>query len=79
MWIKCKCSVQAFTTDFNVHWAHHLLRPEFIESTYFLYKVSSCVYNSRLIVTCFVCMYGHACMRVYTQICSVCNHLCSVV
>lgn len=32
-------SVQAFTTDFRVHWAQHPLRPEFAESTYFLYKV----------------------------------------
>lgn len=31
---------EAFTTDFRVHWAHHLLRPEFIESTYFLYKAT---------------------------------------
>ena len=30
---------QAFTTDFRVHWGQHLLRPEFVESTYFLYKV----------------------------------------
>lgn len=32
--------IQAFTTDFRVHWAQHPLRPEFAESTYFLYKVS---------------------------------------
>jgi len=31
---------EAFTTDFNVHWAHHPLRPEFLESTYFLYKAT---------------------------------------
>lgn len=31
---------EAFTTDFRVHWAHYLLRPEFIESTYFLYKAT---------------------------------------
>jgi len=30
---------QAFTTDFRVHWAQHPLRPEFVESTYFIYKV----------------------------------------
>ncbi|GAA6080964.1 ER degradation-enhancing alpha-mannosidase-like protein 3 isoform X1, partial [Tachysurus ichikawai] len=29
---------EAFTTDFRVHWAQHPLRPEFAESTYFLYK-----------------------------------------
>lgn len=28
---------EAFTTDFHVYWGHHLLRPEFIESNYFLY------------------------------------------
>ncbi|EEC03431.1 conserved hypothetical protein, partial [Ixodes scapularis] len=31
---------EAFTTDFQVHWGQHPLRPEFVESTYFLYKVS---------------------------------------
>ncbi|XP_038637390.1 ER degradation-enhancing alpha-mannosidase-like protein 3 isoform X2 [Scyliorhinus canicula] len=31
---------EAFTTDFAVHWAQHLLRPEFIESTYFLYTAT---------------------------------------
>lgn len=30
---------EAFTLDFRVHWASHPLRPEFSESTYFLYKV----------------------------------------
>lgn len=35
-WSAC---LQAFTTDFRVHWAQHPLRPEFAESTYFLYKV----------------------------------------
>lgn len=30
---------EAFTTDFRVHWSQHPLRPEFIESTYFLYRV----------------------------------------
>ncbi|CAJ0925664.1 unnamed protein product, partial [Mesorhabditis belari] len=29
---------EAFTHDFQVHWAEHPLRPEFIESTYFLYR-----------------------------------------
>ena len=32
-------SLQAFTTEFRVHWGQHLLRPEFAESTYYLYKV----------------------------------------
>ncbi|XP_036376859.1 ER degradation-enhancing alpha-mannosidase-like protein 3 isoform X2 [Megalops cyprinoides] len=31
---------EAFTTDFHVHWAQHPLRPEFAESTYFLYKAT---------------------------------------
>ncbi|XP_069465794.1 ER degradation-enhancing alpha-mannosidase-like protein 3 [Ambystoma mexicanum] len=31
---------EAFTTDFTVHWAQHPLRPEFAESTYFLYKAT---------------------------------------
>ncbi|GCB64529.1 hypothetical protein scyTo_0013353 [Scyliorhinus torazame] len=31
---------EAFTTDFAVHWAQHPLRPEFIESTYFLYTAT---------------------------------------
>jgi len=33
--------MQAFTTDFRIHWAQHPLRPEFVESTYFIYKVSA--------------------------------------
>ncbi|CAD5110744.1 DgyrCDS114 [Dimorphilus gyrociliatus] len=32
---------EAFTTDFRVHWAHHPLRPEFIESTYLLYEATN--------------------------------------
>ena len=31
---------EAFTSDFQVHWAQHLLRPEFVESTYFLYRAT---------------------------------------
>ncbi|CAG9768168.1 unnamed protein product [Ceutorhynchus assimilis] len=31
---------EAFTTDFQVHWGNHPLRPEFLESTYFLYKAT---------------------------------------
>jgi mannosidase alpha-like ER degradation enhancer 3 len=30
---------EAFTTDYRIHWNSHPLRPEFVESTYFLYKV----------------------------------------
>lgn len=41
---------QAFTTDFRVHWAQHPLRPEFAESTYFLYKV---VYQTTALMLCF--------------------------
>lgn len=32
---------EAFTTDFQVHWGNHPLRPEFLESTYFLYTATS--------------------------------------
>lgn len=35
----CIVLPQAFTTEFRVHWGQHLLRPEFAESTYYLYKV----------------------------------------
>uniref|UniRef100_A0A0N5BK53 alpha-1,2-Mannosidase n=1 Tax=Strongyloides papillosus TaxID=174720 RepID=A0A0N5BK53_STREA len=37
---KHKLIPEAFTYDFQVHWGQHLLRPEFIESTYFLYKAT---------------------------------------
>ncbi|VDN99007.1 unnamed protein product [Rodentolepis nana] len=29
---------EAFTTDLDVYWPHHLIRPELVESTYHLYK-----------------------------------------
>lgn len=32
---------EAFTTDFQVHWGNHPLRPEFLESTYFLYSATN--------------------------------------
>ena len=35
-----------------MHWAHYLLRPEFIESTYFLYKVSTQFLLSQFIIWC---------------------------
>ncbi|XP_053957450.1 ER degradation-enhancing alpha-mannosidase-like protein 3 isoform X1 [Anastrepha ludens] len=31
---------EAFTVDFQIHWGQHHLRPEFIESTYFLYRAT---------------------------------------
>ncbi|XP_067622052.1 ER degradation-enhancing alpha-mannosidase-like protein 3 isoform X2 [Eurosta solidaginis] len=31
---------EAFTVDFQIHWAQHHLRPEFIESTYFLFRAT---------------------------------------
>ncbi|XP_051533856.1 ER degradation-enhancing alpha-mannosidase-like protein 3 isoform X1 [Myxocyprinus asiaticus] len=31
---------EAFTSEFRVHWGQHPLRPEFAESTYFLYKAT---------------------------------------
>uniref|UniRef100_A0A0N4ZTJ3 alpha-1,2-Mannosidase n=1 Tax=Parastrongyloides trichosuri TaxID=131310 RepID=A0A0N4ZTJ3_PARTI len=37
---KHKFIPEAFTYDLQVHWGQHLLRPEFIESTYFLYKAT---------------------------------------
>lgn len=33
--------LQAFTTNFEVHWGQHLLRPELVESTYFLYEATN--------------------------------------
>ncbi|KAF5277097.1 hypothetical protein FQA39_LY06335 [Lamprigera yunnana] len=32
---------EAFTTNFQVHWGNHPLRPEFLESTYFLYVATN--------------------------------------
>ncbi len=29
---------EAFTSDYQVHWGQHFLRPEFLESTYFLHR-----------------------------------------
>ncbi|PAV55972.1 hypothetical protein WR25_25440 [Diploscapter pachys] len=37
---KHKFLPEAFTHDFQVHWGEHPLRPEFIESTYFLYRAT---------------------------------------
>lgn len=31
---------EAFTTDFQVYWANHQMRPEFLESTYFLHRAT---------------------------------------
>ncbi len=31
---------EAFTTDYQVHWGQHFLRPEFLESTYFLHRAT---------------------------------------
>ncbi|CAG9558398.1 unnamed protein product [Danaus chrysippus] len=31
---------EAFTSDFQVHWGQHPLRPEFLESTYFLHRAT---------------------------------------
>ena len=38
---KHKFIPEAFTTDYRVHWHSHPLRPEFVESTYLLYKVTN--------------------------------------
>ncbi|KAF6776193.1 hypothetical protein AHF37_04001 [Paragonimus kellicotti] len=32
---------EAFTPDLKVHWGEHLLRPEFVESTYLLYRATN--------------------------------------
>ncbi|CAF0742825.1 unnamed protein product [Adineta ricciae] len=37
---KHKFLPEAFTTDYGIHWKSHPLRPEFVESTYFLYKAT---------------------------------------
>ncbi|KAG7223889.1 hypothetical protein INR49_015145 [Caranx melampygus] len=39
---------EAFTTEFRVHWGQHLLRPEFAESTYYLYKATGDPYYLRV-------------------------------
>ncbi|CAF3510385.1 unnamed protein product [Rotaria sp. Silwood1] len=38
---KHKFLPEAFTTDYRIHWNSHPLRPEFVESTYFLYKATN--------------------------------------
>ena len=42
---KHKFIPEAFTTDYRIHWNSHPLRPEFVESTYFLYKVITNHFN----------------------------------
>uniref|UniRef100_A0A6A7G4Y3 alpha-1,2-Mannosidase n=1 Tax=Hirondellea gigas TaxID=1518452 RepID=A0A6A7G4Y3_9CRUS len=39
---------EAFTTDFQVHWGQHPLRPEFVESTYLLYEATEDPYYLRV-------------------------------
>ncbi|XP_045101503.1 ER degradation-enhancing alpha-mannosidase-like protein 3 [Portunus trituberculatus] len=39
---------EAFTTDFQVHWGQHPLRPEFLESTYLLYLATDDPYYLRV-------------------------------
>uniref|UniRef100_A0A3Q2YG88 alpha-1,2-Mannosidase n=1 Tax=Hippocampus comes TaxID=109280 RepID=A0A3Q2YG88_HIPCM len=39
---------EAFTTEFRVHWGQHLLRPEFAESTYYLYQATGDPYYLRV-------------------------------
>lgn len=39
---------EAFTTDFQVHWGQHPLRPEFLESTYILYQATGDPYYLRV-------------------------------
>ena len=40
MFQKYKFLPEAFTHDFQIHWAQHPLRPEFVESTYLLYRAT---------------------------------------
>ncbi|CAM6006588.1 unnamed protein product [Sphagnum balticum] len=40
LWYTDELVQKAFTHDFQVHWGQHPLRPEFIESTYFLYRAT---------------------------------------
>jgi mannosidase alpha-like ER degradation enhancer 3 len=37
---KYKFLPEAFTHDFQIHWAQHPIRPEFIESTYIIYRAT---------------------------------------
>uniref|UniRef100_A0AC34QZL4 Alpha-1,2-Mannosidase n=1 Tax=Panagrolaimus sp. JU765 TaxID=591449 RepID=A0AC34QZL4_9BILA len=37
---KYKFLPEAFTHDFQIHWAQHPIRPEFVESTYLLYRAT---------------------------------------
>uniref|UniRef100_A0A915JP65 alpha-1,2-Mannosidase n=1 Tax=Romanomermis culicivorax TaxID=13658 RepID=A0A915JP65_ROMCU len=39
---------EAFTHDFQVHWGQYPLRPEFVESTYFLYKATKDEYYLKI-------------------------------
>lgn len=39
---------EAFTHDLQVHWGQHPLRPEFIESTYLLYRATKDPYYLRV-------------------------------
>ncbi|XP_018018323.1 ER degradation-enhancing alpha-mannosidase-like protein 3 isoform X2 [Hyalella azteca] len=39
---------EAFTTDFQVHWGQHPLRPEFVESTYLLHEATGDPYYLRV-------------------------------
>nr|XP_029545039.1 ER degradation-enhancing alpha-mannosidase-like protein 3 isoform X3 [Oncorhynchus nerka] len=39
---------EAFTSEFRVHWGQHPLRPEFAESTYYLYKATGDPYYLRV-------------------------------
>ncbi len=35
---------EAFTTEMEIYWPHHLIRPELVESTYLLYKSTGDAY-----------------------------------
>lgn len=52
----CFLSLKAFTTEFRVHWGQHLLRPEFAESTYYLYKVGIVKWHKDSLLCEFICL-----------------------
>lgn len=51
---------EAFTFDFQIHWGQHHLRPEFIESTYFLYKATGDAYYLQVGKTVLRALQQHA-------------------
>jgi mannosidase alpha-like ER degradation enhancer 3 len=46
---KHKFLPETFTTDYRIHWNSQPLRPEFVESTYFLHKVNNKSHKKRFL------------------------------